>query len=122
MTDLTGLSGADLLAALSSDDERQDDEFNEAVLRKAVGAELTRRLTDKEAVRDLPGTGLLQLAKELMKTAPAPEAVDVEVSILDRIDALPAEHATELIRRELARLDATRDAYFKKIEELQEAA
>lgn len=91
-------------------------------LRDKVFGELNRRLADPEAVKDIPGTGLIQLAKELAKQTQddTPKDDGESVSILDRIDALPREHAIALIKGEIARIDSLRDDYFQALERIQE--
>lgn len=93
-----------------------------AALRDKVFGELNRRLADPDAVKDIPGTGLIQLAKELAKQTQddTPKDDGESVSILDRIDALPREHAVVLIKGEIARIDSLRDQYFQALERIQE--
>lgn len=121
MSDPAVLTDAELIAAATVD-VKETEGVDIRLLRDKVFGELNRRLADPDAVKDIPGTGLIQLAKELAKqTPPEPEKdTDSGVSILDRIDALPVEHAVALIKGELARIDSLRDSYFQALERLQE--
>lgn len=73
----------------------------------------------------LPPTFMVKLYLD-GKKAIAAKAVEPEniggpqVSILDRIDALPKAHAISLVKAELARLDSLRDDFFAALERLQE--
>lgn len=91
-------------------------------LRESVLGELMRRFEDPELVKDIPGTGLIQLAKELIKSKanepPAPEDVKPH-SLLDQITALPAEHAAKLIQAEIGRLETELDAHRQALLELK---
>lgn len=49
-----------------------------------------------------------------------PQETGPEVSILDRIDALPPDHAAEVLKREINRLDQRRADLFSALERLTE--
>ena len=73
----------------------------------------------------LPPTFAIKLFLDLEKAKAAqtlaPDDTGVEVSILDRIDALPPAHAAELLKREIELLDTRRAEYFAVLERLLEA-
>lgn len=89
----------------------------------AAGLELKRRFDEEPS--SLPGTFVIKLFLDGQKALAAqdfdPEELESnQVSILDRIDALPREHAAALLKGELARLDSLREGYFAALEKLQE--
>jgi hypothetical protein len=93
------LEGA--IAAVTSEDSK----FTLASLREAVGGELHRRLADPELVKELPGTGLIQIAKELLKLAEeaAPEPDPLLADLLNQ-PGFPDEKKVELAVHEIGRL------------------
>lgn len=72
----------------------------------------------------LPPTFMVKLYLDGQKAIAAKQVPDVpdgaQVSILDRIDALPKAHAASLVKAELARLDSLRADFFAALERLQE--
>lgn len=121
MADLAELTAEQLIEAANTT-VPETETVDMAALRDKVFGELNRRLADPQAVKDIPGTGLIQLAKELAKQTQddAPKDDGENISILDRIDALPREHAIALIKGEIARVDSLRDDYFAALARLQE--
>jgi hypothetical protein len=90
------------LDELATADETADP-VSVAGLRHSVLHELRRRLGDPELVKELPGTGLLQLARELLKEKFAePEALPPHPSVREIVEAvtLPAARKQELLMAE----------------------
>lgn len=92
-------------------------------LIEAAGTELKRRFDEDPA--SLPGTFVIKLFLDGQKALTAKEFEPTEdelgnVSILDRIDALPAEHAAALLKGEIARIDSLRADYFAALARIQE--
>lgn len=79
----------------------------------------------EEHPEKLPPTFAIKLFLDLEKAKAAkeitPDEETVEVSVLDRIDALPRDHAAELLKREIERLDQRRAEFFAALEQLTEA-
>ena len=118
MSDLEKLSAEELLAAIgdSSGDEKP---FDLAALKESVLGELYRRMGDKDLVKDIPGTGLIQLAKEMLKQPEEAKPAEVEgLNILDSLDAVPVEHARMVLDREIARLRAELERFEAKRKEI----
>jgi RNA-binding protein YhbY len=103
-----------------------DDPVSVAGLRHSVLTELNRRLGDTELVKGLPGTALLQLAKELLKDkTEESEALPPHPSVLEIVQSvnLPSERKRELLLQERQWLgeEATRvDAVLVELESVLE--
>ena len=83
-------------------------------------------LSDK--LGSLQGVALVQALKaitalvaieEQEQAAKAEEQDDERRPLLDRLDALPPNHAALLVKQEIARLDAERQAYFAALQKLE---
>lgn len=111
---LTHADQTRLLSALTlgrwQEDEPEAEPAEEVVTIEALSAnvyaELNRRLGDPKSAAELPGTGLIQIAKELAKAMkPAePDAAAVVPDVLDLIDhaGLPASRKRQLVETEMA--------------------
>lgn len=122
--DLTRLTAEELIAAMQADvkpDEETPFDLNE--FKGNVLGELNRRMGDKDLVKDIPGTGLIQLAKELLKQPEEEKTVEHDGrSILDSLDAVPREHALMVLDREIERLKGELARFEAKREELSDGA
>jgi hypothetical protein len=113
MSDLETLEQDELLAALgeavTTTTDVESASFRDLI--DAAGRELKRRFDDDP--ESLPGTFVIKLFLDGQKAIASKDVPDdvPEVSILDRIDALPTEHAVALIRGELARLNSLLTVY-----------
>lgn len=96
--------------------------FDLGVLTGLTLGELQRRLGDEEQAKELPGTGLIQIAKELLKLGERqqPAAEPEERSVVDQVDALPAAHALRVLQAERERLTAELARLDLKLEELRD--
>ena len=100
-------------------DDGGDSKFDLAALKESVLGELYRRMGDKDLVKDIPGTGLIQLAKEMLKQPEEAKPAEVEgLNILDSLDAVPVDHARMVLDREIARLNAELAKFVAKREEI----
>ena len=109
------------MAALapSEDGESSDVPFDLGVLKTNLLKELNRRVGDKDLVKDIPGTGLIQLVKELLKQPDEEKPAEAEgLNILDSLDAVPADHARQVLDREIARLQAELAKFVAKREKI----
>jgi hypothetical protein len=120
MADLERLTAQELLEAIAPGEQTETEGFDLGNFKNAILGELNRRLGDPDLVKDSPGTGLIQLAKELLKQPPEPEQAEGEDtrSIIDTLDALPKEHARKLLQREIDRMRGELARYTAKLEEL----
>ena len=103
------------VADLTADPEAP--EFRRII--EAAGRELVRRL-DSEA-DDIPGSIIAKLYLDGQKALAAkqiPESDTTQVSILDRIGALPPEHAKALLEGEITRLTSLTTEYKKRLKTL----
>jgi hypothetical protein len=120
---LDRLTATELLEALqpTGATEQPDEGFDLGNFKNAILGELNRRLGDPDLVKDIPGTGLIQLAKELLKqpAEQAPDEGEDTRSILDTLDALPPEHARKLLQREIDRLNGELARYTERMEALK---
>lgn len=117
-TDADLNAAADVVIANATADTAS---FRELI--EAAGGELKRRFDEEP--ESLPGTFVIKLFLDGQKALAANEIVDPEdpddqVAILDRLGALPREHAVALLKGELARLDSLREDYFRALERIQE--
>lgn len=117
---LETVTEADIQAALESAPlDASAPNFGELV--ELAGRELMRRF--REEPNSLPGTFVIKLYLDGMKAVAAgavPEQADQgQVDILESLDALPPEHARELLRGELNRLGALTAAYQDTLAELE---
>ncbi len=99
--------------------DRDDDEVPSV---EEIRDELLKLLYKRRG--ELKGIALVQGLKaleSLVAAAPEPEVEGEGVSILDRIDALPKDHAAEILRREITRLDNERAEFFAALERVMEA-
>jgi hypothetical protein len=119
MSALAALTAEELLATIS-DDPIVEKPFDLTAFKEAVLGELNRRMGDKDLVKDIPGTGLIQLAKELLKLADEAKQADATegLSILDALDHVPIEHARSVLDREINRLRDELGLFEAKREEL----
>jgi hypothetical protein len=117
---LEQLTAQELLAAITpSEGEPEVEGFHLGQFKTAILGELNRRLGDPDLVKDIPGTGLIQLAKELLKQPEKPvETGEDTRSILDTLDALPPAHARKLLQREIDRATGELARYTARMEEL----
>jgi len=123
--DLTTLTEEDFAKIL----DEQGDEVIAATSENANFTELVegagrwlKYRTDNDP-ESLPPTFMVKLYLDGQKAIAAkqvPEEPDgTQVSILDRIDALPPEHAAMLIKGEIARLDSLRADFFAALNRIQ---
>jgi hypothetical protein len=117
---LERLTAKELLEAIAPGEQTETEGFDLGNFKNAILGELNRRLGDPDLVKDIPGTGLIQLAKELLKQPAEPEQTEGEDtrSIIDTLDALPKEHARKLLQREIDRMRGELARYTEKLEEL----
>ena len=102
-------------------EERVDSE----ALREAILGELKNRLTDPIAVKELPGTGLIQLAKELFKQknealTVVSEEPDPDVLDLVQSPGLPKERKHELLVAERLKAISRVTAIERALEDLND--
>lgn len=125
MTDPQKITDADVAAILADNSDPpvvEDASFVELV--EGAGRWLQEKMeNDPES---LPPTFMVKLyldgKKAIAAKAVEPELnSDNQVSILDRIDAVPAEHAITILKGEIARLDSLRAEYFAALERLGDA-
>jgi hypothetical protein len=122
MSDLEQLDQDELLVALgeavTTTTDVESASFRDLI--DAAGRELKRRFDDDP--ESLPGTFVIKLFLDGQKAIASKDVPDdvPEVSILDRIDALPTEHAVALIRGELARLDSLKETFVAALARLME--
>ena len=116
MPDLEKLSPEELLAAIGTD---TDAPLEMSSLKDNILSELNRRFADPELVKDIPGTGLIQLAKEVLKQPDEKQdaAVVEGLDILDALDAVPEEHAIRVLDREIGRRKAELERFEQKRKE-----
>ena len=123
MTEPGRLEQGDLLDALGA--AVIADPQDPASLRELVTAaktELKRRF--EEEPESLPGTFVIKMVLDGEKQLNARDAPSElpEVTILDRIDALPAEHGIALLRGEITRLTSLTETYTETLIRLEEGA
>ena len=118
MADLEKLSAEELLAAIGDGGE-DEKPFDLSSLKESVLGELYRRMGDKDLVKDIPGTGLIQLAKEMLKQPEEQKPAEAEgLNILDSLDAVPVDHARMVLDREIGRLRGELAKFVAKREEI----
>lgn len=118
---LTDADVEQILADASDEVPAEDASFVDLV--EGAGRWLKDKMENEPEA--LPPTFMVKLYLDGKKAIKARDVVpDVteedKVSILDRIDALPREHAVALIKGELARLDSLRADYFAALERISE--
>lgn len=113
---LTPFTPDDLTAAASALAVPGD--FDIGKLRRLILGELQRRLEDPEACKDIPGTGLIQLAKELAKHAESQPEIDPSDGV-DVLDLIQTEGL--LPDRKLALLKAERAVTADRLERIDTA-
>lgn len=115
MPRLEAVTEADITAALAGPSIVGDShDPNLPELARLAGQELMRRF--REEPSSLPGTFVIKLYLDGMKAIAAgavPEDEDGPgaVDVLKSLDALPPEHARELVAKEIVRLGALLAAY-----------
>lgn len=122
MTALERLSADELAAALRP--QHDTDELGE--LDDLVLQELRERLADDDRRKEIPGTVLVQMAREVMKVkaieaARRVEQVEEPPSLREIIDTagLPAVRKRELVREEILRVTAELDALNEMLDGLE---
>ena len=115
------ITDQDIQDALDSEPiiDGSDPDFKE--IARLVAQELMRRLKDDP--ESLPGTFVIKLYLDSQKALAAGAVPDQgdqgQVDILASLDALPPEHARELLRGEIVRLVALLDAYQDTLLEME---
>lgn len=109
------------IAIPENGDSGDEEVFDLNTLRERTLGELQRRLGDPEKAKDIPGTGLIQLAKEAIKLGERQDKPDdaEERSVLEQIDALPTPHAIKVLEAERERLTVELERVTLKLEELR---
>lgn len=99
-----------------------DETFNLGELADDVVEELGRRLKDPTLRKELPGTGLIQLAKQLLqlRAEAGPVQGNVDVSVLEMVQnsSLPDERKKEILLIERERLEEQLELVNIELEEL----
>lgn len=104
-----------------------EEEFDLAVLSTRVLGELQRRFGEPEQAKEIPGTGLIQLAKELIKLGEREKPEEDEenqTSILELLDTpgLPDNQKLTLAKHEIQRIESDLSALYDKVRELENDA
>ena len=106
---------------LEDHQESEEDDASFIDLVEGAGKWIKNMMDNKPDA--LPPTFMVKLyldgKKAIASRAVEPESDEGRVSILDRIDALPREHAVAILKGELARLDSLRDEHFAALNRLQ---
>ena len=120
---LTQFTEEQLLGAVGdSAIEKAAEDANFSELVEAVGRWIQERIENDPD--SLPATFMLKMYLDGKKAISARQVADdsvPEISILDRIDALPAAHAIALLRGELSRLASLTESYTLTLERLVES-
>lgn len=99
-----------------------DETFNLGELADDVVEELGRRLRDPKLRKELPGTGLIQLAKQLLqlRSEAGPVQSNIDVSVLEMVQnsSLPDERKKEILLIERERLEEQLELVNIELEDL----